>query len=93
MGRPATSPQWAAEATDRTTLWPIAKTGAMYLADLIQRRPPYETTGAVELATLQWVHWLITPGCSLLLGASVRQTAEAHYSRLLVSGAAELASV
>ncbi len=29
----------------------------LYKAELIHRRRPWKTREAVELATLQWVHW------------------------------------
>ena len=31
--------------------------GPLYKAELIHRRAPWKTKEAVELATLEWVHW------------------------------------
>ncbi|MGE4237246.1 IS3 family transposase [Hydrogenophaga sp.] len=62
----------------------------LYKAELIHRRRPWKTREAVELATLQWVHWfnhtrLLTP-----IGGI--PPAEANYWRQLASEAAQVAS-
>lgn len=36
----------------------------LYKAQLIHRRGPWKTREAVELATLEWVSWSTTGGCS-----------------------------
>lgn len=64
----------------------------LYKAELIHRRRPWKTREAVELATLQWVHWfnhtrLLTP-----IGGIPPAEAEANYWRQLASEAAQVAS-
>ena len=59
----------------------------LYKAELIHRRRPWKTREAVELATLQWVHWfnhtrLLTP-----IGGIPPAEAEANYYRQLASQA------
>ena len=64
----------------------------LYKAELIHRRGPWKTREAVELATLQWVHWfnhsrLLTP-----IGGIPPVEAEANYWRQLASEVAPAAS-
>lgn len=70
--KPVASPQWAAVATAATMRWQKSING-LYMAELLHRRFPWKTREAVELTTLQWVHWfnhtrLLTP-----IGASRQQ--------------------
>jgi len=62
----------------------------LYKAELIHRRAPWKTKQAVELATLEWVHWFNHQRLLGPLGYVPPAEAEAHYYRQL-SGQASTA--
>ena len=55
----------------------------LYKAELIHRRGPWKTREAVELATLQWVHWFNHIRPLEPIGYIPPAEAEAHYWRQL----------
>ncbi len=64
----------------------------LYKAELIHRRRPWKTREAVELATLQWVHWFNNTRLLTPIGGIPPAEAEANYWRQLASEAAQVAS-
>jgi len=64
----------------------------LYKAELIHRRAPWKTKEAVELATLEWVHWFNTQRLLAPIGYVPPAEAEANYYRQLASQAAEVAA-
>jgi len=62
----------------------LAKTfNGLHKAELIQRRAPWKTKEAVELATLEWVHWFNHRRLLELIGYISPAEAEANYYRTL----------
>ena len=55
----------------------------LYKAELIHRRGPWKTREAVELATLQWVHWFNHVRLLKPIGGIPPAEAEANYWRQL----------
>jgi putative transposase len=55
----------------------------LYKAELIHRRGPWKAREAVELATLQWVHWFNHIRLLEPIGYIPPAEAEAHYWRQL----------
>jgi len=53
----------------------------LYKAELIHRRGPWKTREAVELATLQWVHWFNHTRLLKPIGGIPPAEAEANYWR------------
>jgi len=64
----------------------------LYKAELIHRRAPWKTKEAVELATLEWVHWFNTQRLLAPIGYVPPAEAEANYYRQLASQATEVAA-
>ncbi|WP_425219052.1 integrase core domain-containing protein [Ralstonia solanacearum] len=59
----------------------------LYKAELIHRRGPWKSRESVELATLQWVHWLNHIRLLEPIGYIPPAEAEANYWRQLASEA------
>ena len=57
----------------------------LYKAELIHRRAPWKTRDAVELATLNWVHWFNHDRLMESLGYIPPAEAEANFHQLSVS--------
>ncbi len=57
----------------------------LYKAELIHRRAPWKTREAVELATLEWVHWFNHSRLLEPIGYIPPAEAEANYYRQLAS--------
>lgn len=55
----------------------------LYKAELIHRRAPWKSREAVELATLEWVHWFNTYRLLASIGYIPPAEAEANYYRQL----------
>ncbi len=55
----------------------------LYKAELIHRRAPWKTKEAVELATLEWVHWFNHHRLLEPIGYIPPVEAEANYFRNL----------
>jgi transposase InsO family protein len=55
----------------------------LYKAELIHRRAPWKTKEAVELATLEWVHWFNHHRLLEPIGYIPPAEAEANYYRTL----------
>jgi putative transposase len=55
----------------------------LYMAELIHRRAPRKTKEAVELATLEWVHWFNHHRLLEPIGYIPPAEAEANYYRIL----------
>lgn len=53
----------------------------LYKAELIHRRAPWKSREAVELATLQWVHWFNHERLLAPIGYIPPAEAEANYWR------------
>jgi putative transposase len=64
----------------------------LYKAELIHRRAPWKTKQAVELATLEWVHWFNNQRLLAPIGYVPPAEAEANYYRQLASQAASMAA-
>ena len=64
----------------------------LYKAELIHRRAPWKTKEAVEMATLEWVHWFNTHRLLGPIGYVPPAEAEANYYRQLASQATEVAA-
>ncbi len=64
----------------------------LYKAEVIHRRGPWKTCEAVELVTLQWVHWYNHKRLMQPIGHIPPAEAEANYWRLQANTAAEAAS-
>ena len=64
----------------------------LYKAELIHRRAPWKTKEAVELATLEWVHWFNNHRLLAPIGYVPPAEAEANYYRQLASQATEVAA-
>ena len=64
----------------------------LYKAELIHPRGPWKTREAVELATLQWVHWFNHSRLLSPIGGIPPAEAEANYWRQLASEVAPAAS-
>jgi transposase InsO family protein len=60
----------------------------LYKAELIHRRPPWQTWEAVELATLEWVSWFNHSRLLEPIGYIPPAEAEANYYRQLDNQAA-----
>ena len=64
----------------------------LYKAELIHRRAPWKSREAVELATLEWVHWFNHQRLLEPIGYIPPAEAEANYYRQLVSHAVPMAA-
>jgi len=64
----------------------------LYKAELIHRRAPWKTKEAVELATLEWVHWFNTQRLLGPIGYVPPAEAEANYYKQLASQATSAAA-
>jgi len=64
----------------------------LYKAELIHRRAPWKTKEAVELATLEWVHWFNNQRLLAPIGYVPPAEAEANYYRQLASQATSMAA-
>ena len=64
----------------------------LYKAELIHRRAPWKTKEAVELATLEWVHWFNNQRLLGPIGYVPPAEAEANYYRQLASQATSVAA-
>lgn len=62
----------------------LAKTiNGLYKAELIHKRAPWKTREAVELATLEWVHWFNHHRLLERIGYIPPPEAEANYEQQL----------
>lgn len=61
----------------------------LYKTELIHKRGPWRTREAVELATLQWVHWFNHERIFIAIGRMTPAEAEASYWRKLANETTE----